>query len=72
MQNDAGPGDIPEWKAKLSDLTPAKRVKFAESLGVTDRTVKNWADGKARPNDRTIKRVLKALRHADGKKGGEG
>jgi len=62
MQNTAGPGDIPEWKVLVVALSPAQRVAFAESIGVTERTVKNWADGKTMPNERVVQRIVKTQR----------
>jgi len=62
MQNTAGPGDTPEWKVLAAALSPAQRVSFAESIGVTERTVKNWADGKTTPNERVVQRIAKMQR----------
>ena len=59
MQNAEGPGDIPEWKSKLASMHPHKRSRFALALGVTERTVKNWIDGKSAPSDATIERIKK-------------
>ena len=59
MQNAEGPGDTPEWKTKLAAMGPLKRSRFALVLGVTDRTVKNWIDGKSVPSDATVERIKK-------------
>lgn len=67
MQKAEGPGDTPEWKIKLAALSPFARIRFAFALGVTDRTVKNWVDGKSQPNEATIQRITKQLTKKAGK-----
>lgn len=64
MQKAEGPGDIPEWKFRLASLSPFARIRFAFALGVTDRTVKNWIDGKTEPNEATAQRIKKQLKKA--------
>lgn len=61
MQKAEGPGDTPEWKSKLTELSPFSRMRFSVALGVTDRTVKNWVDGKTEPNEATVQRIQKQL-----------
>lgn len=59
MQNASAPGDIPEWKAKLSSLTRSERYEMAIRLGVTERTVSNWTNGITNPNAVTIAAILR-------------
>lgn len=67
MQNAEGPGDIPEWKTKLLALTPHARTLLAVALGVTERTVWNWAKGASEPTEAMVARINRRMQ----KKGGE-
>lgn len=64
MQTAVGPGDTPEWKTKITGMNPFQRSCFAVDLGVTDRTIKNWIDGKCNPSDATIERIKAQFRKA--------
>lgn len=62
MQNAEGPGQIPEWKEKLSLMTPHARTLLAVALGVTERTVFNWAKGVSEPTEAMVIRISSQLK----------
>ena len=62
MQNAEGPGDTPEWKAKLIAMTPHARTLLAVALGVTERTVFNWAKGASEPTEAMVARICSQLK----------
>lgn len=65
MQKAKGPGDIPEWKGYLENLTPFRRGLFAQKLGITDRTVFNWANGVTTPSEAMRERIAKIIKRGE-------
>lgn len=59
MQNTTEPGDTPEWKKKLKGLSSTNRQMLAIALGVSDRTLQNWANGKTAPRAYAVHRIIK-------------
>lgn len=62
MQKAGGPGDIPEWKDHIESLTPFQRALFAQKLGITDRTVFNWANGVTSPTEAMVERITALIK----------
>lgn len=61
MTKTQGPELTPEAREKMAALDIAARKAFAKSLGVSERTVRNWIAGKIRPMTVLTKRVERRL-----------
>lgn len=62
MTKTKGPALTPDAIAKLAALDIVARKAFAKSLGVSERTVRNWIAGKIRPMTILTKRVERKLK----------
>jgi DNA-binding XRE family transcriptional regulator len=52
MTNETAP--IPQWQAKLRTLLTVDRMALGLKMGVTERTIYNWAHGKSAPSKATV------------------
>lgn len=68
MSKTEAPGVIPEWAKQFSDLSGEERGRLALEIGVTERTVRNWAQGRSKP----CRAIADAIRRAFRRMGGQG
>jgi len=67
MSKTKAPGVIPEWSEAFHDLTPAEKVQLAKRIGVTLRTVQNWAAGTCGPSRMAAKKIPAAFKRMVGR-----
>ena len=61
MRPKKAPDVTPEWGAEFLALSTADRFKISQALGVTERTVFNWAKGKTIPSKASADAVKRRL-----------
>jgi DNA-binding XRE family transcriptional regulator len=59
--------EIPEWVDAYNALTPAEKVQLAKRIGVTLRTVQNWAAGTCSPSRMAAKKIPAAFKRMGGR-----
>ena len=62
MEKQKAPDVTPEWKTRILSMSPYQKTVFGLALGVTQRTVSNWADGKSKPSDATERRIVAQIK----------
>jgi hypothetical protein len=62
MEKQKAPDVTPEWKTTLIAMLPYKRVLLAVSLGVTERSIFNWAKGISHPSPMMVQRIISQLK----------
>ena len=67
MTKHTEPGVIPEWAQQFHDLSTVERMQLALAIGVTERTIQNWAKGRSKPNRATAEAIRRAFRRMGGK-----
>jgi transcriptional regulator with XRE-family HTH domain len=59
MRNKTVPGPLSDWQDKLQKLLTVDRQAIGCELGVTERTVYNWAHGKSTPRPQDLKWLIR-------------
>lgn len=59
--------EIPPWAKQFADLSGEERMRLALAIGVNERTLRNWAQGKSRPNRATAQAIAKAFKRMGGR-----
>ena len=67
MSKTEAPGVIPEWAKAFHDLSTSERMELALAIGVSERTVQNWAKGRSKPNRATAEAIRRAFRRMGGR-----
>lgn len=67
MSKIKAPGGTPEWSEAFHNLKPAEKVDLARYIGVTLRTVQNWAAGTCGPSRMAAKKIPAAFKRMGGR-----
>lgn len=67
MSKTKAPGVTPEWSEAFHNLKPAEKVDLARYIGVTLRTVQNWAAGTCVPSRMAAKKIPAAFKRMGGR-----
>ena len=62
MDNTTAPGVIPEWAPFFQRMSPNERLRAAIAIGVTPRTIDNWATGRTLPTRNHAEAIRKAAK----------